>query len=273
MTIKKGGSAVKISLIQFPIVPGNRQANFSQVRCRVQRAAADGADLAVLPELWDLSFYPSDVYDRADEGGRQAQDFLQETASSCHIQLIGGSIARRQEGKLYNTTYIVDEEGNLVSSYDKCHLFTPGGEEKVFTPGNHLNTFFLGDLPMASMTCYDLRFGEWARMAALAGAKVLFVPAAWPQPRLEHWQILNRARAIENQFFVAAVNSCGTCGDYRFGGHSLLVDPWGNILAEGGTGGEIVTGDMDLSIIDDIRSRINVFRDRRPELYSLEGKR
>ena len=113
-------------------------------------------------------------------------------ASSCHIQLIGGSIVRRHDGCLYNTTYIVDEEVNRVSSYDKCHLFTPGGEEKVFAPGDHLNTFFLGDIPMASITCYDLRFGEWVRMAALAGARILFVPAAWPHPRLAHWQILNR---------------------------------------------------------------------------------
>ena len=93
-------------------------------------------------------------------------------------------------------------------------------------------------------------------MAALAGAQILFVPAAWPHPRLAHWQILNRARAIENQFFVVAVNSCGTCGDYRFCGHSMIIDPWGEVL-----------------VIKDIRSRINVFRDRRPELYHLEGKR
>ena len=108
--------------------------------------------------------------------------------------------------------------------------------------------------------------------AALAGAKILFVPAAWPHPRLAHWQILNRARAIENQLFVVAVNSCGTCGDYHFCGHSMIIDPWGEVLAEGGDGEVVVTGEIDLSVIDDIRSRINVFRDRRPELYRLEGK-
>lgn len=178
---------MKISLIQFPIVTGDRLANFAQVRSHVHTAAAAGSDLAVLPELWDLSFYPPDVFDLADEGGRQGREFLQDLAASCHIQLVGGSLVRRQQGKLYNTTYIIDEEGNLVSSYDKCHLFTPGGEEKVFTPGDRLNTFFLGDVPMASITCYDLRFGEWVRMAALAGAKILFVPAAWPHPRLAHW--------------------------------------------------------------------------------------
>ena len=106
-------------------------------------------------------------------------------------------------------------------------------------------------------------------MAALAGAKVLFVPAAWPEARLEHWQLLNRARAIENQFFVAAVNSCGFCGSLKFGGHSLLVDPQGNVLVEGGSDDAVLTETIDLSVVDDIRSRINVFRDRRPELYHL----
>ena len=106
-----------------------------------------------------------------------------------------------------------------------------------------------------------------------AGAQILFVRPPRPHPRLAHWQILNRARAIENQFFVVAVNSCGTCGDYRFCGHSMIIDPWGEVLAQGGDGEEIVTGEIDLSVIKDIRSRINVFRDRRPELYHLEGKR
>ena len=93
---------MKISLIQFPIVPGDRQANFDQVRRRVQQAARAGSDMAVLPELWDLSFYPPDVYDLADEEGRQAQAFLQDLASSCHIQLIGGSIVRRHDGRQYD---------------------------------------------------------------------------------------------------------------------------------------------------------------------------
>ena len=122
---------------------------------------------------------------------------------------------------------------------------------------------------MASIICYDVRFSEWVRMAALAGAKVLFVPAAWPEERLEHWRLLNRARAIENQFFVAAVNSCGTCGRLTFGGHSLLADPQGNVLIEGGSDDAVLTETIDLSVVDDIRSRINVFRDRRPELYHL----
>ena len=258
---------MRISLVQFSIVPGDREANFEQVRRHVQAAAADGADIAVLSELWDVSFYPPDVFEKADEEGAQARAFLQDLAKACNVHIVGGSIARRHEGKLYNTTYIIRRDGTLVSSYDKCHLFTPGKEDKAFTAGKELNVFSLDGVTMASIICYDVRFGEWVRMAALAGAKVLFVPAAWPEVRLEHWRLLNRARAIENQLFVAAVNSCGVCGSLQFGGHSLLADPQGKVLIEGGGVDAVLTETIDLSVVDDIRSRINVFRDRRPELY------
>ena len=95
----------------------------------------------------------------------------------------------------------------------------------MFTPGDHLNVFELDGIKMASITCYDIRFGEWVRMAALAGAQILFVPAAWAEQRRQHWLILNQARAIENQFYVVAVNSCGTTDTVRFGGSSLIADP------------------------------------------------
>lgn len=260
---------MRISLIQFSIAPSDRDANVERVRRHVQAAAADGADIAVLPELWDTSFYPADVREKADENGALAQAFLQDLAKSCNVHIVGGSIARRHEGNLYNTTYVIRRDGTLVSSYDKCHLFTPDKEDRVFTAGKELNVFSLDGVTMASVICYDIRFGEWVRMAALAGAKVLFVPAAWPDARIEHWKLLNRARAVENQFFVAAVNSCGSCGRLQFGGHSLLADPQGQVLNEGSGDDAILTEDIDTAVVDDIRSRINVFRDRRPELYHL----
>ena len=106
-------------------------------------------------------------------------------------------------------------------------------------------------------------------MAALAGAQILFVPAAWPNPRLGHWQILNQARAIENQMFVVAVNSCGKAGEYQFCGGSMIIDPWGKVLSQADGREQIITSDVDLSVIEGIRQSINVFRDRRPELYHL----
>lgn len=213
---------MRISLIQFSIVPGNREANFEQARRHVQVAAADGADIAVLSELWDTSFYPSDVREKADEEGLLAQAFLQDLAKSCNIHIVGGSIARRHEGNLYNTTYVVRRDGSLVSSYDKCHLFTPGKEDKAFTAGKELNVFSLDGVTMASIICYDVRFGEWVRMAALAGAKILFVPAAWPEARLEHWQLLNRARLLKISFSLPLLTAAASAAALN----SVVIHCW-----------------------------------------------
>lgn len=260
---------MKVAAIQSALVLGEVEQNYALAAEGIEKAAAEGTDIVVLSELWNTSFYPENVYDLADDDGKRSQAFLSAAARKYHVNIVGGSVASVRQGRLYNTTYVVDRQGQVAGTYDKVHLFTPGKEDAVFTAGDRLNVFELDGVKMASIICYDLRFGEWVRMAALAGAKVLFVPAAWPKLRREHWQILNQARAIENQFFVVAVNSCGLAGDTPFGGTSMLIDPWGKILAQAGAEPAIIQGDLDLSVIDGIRSTINVFRDRRPELYHL----
>jgi omega-amidase len=115
--------------------------------------------------------------------------------------------------------------------------------------------------------CYDLRFPELFRRYALAGARLILVPAEWPHPRRAHWQTLLRARAIENQCFVAACNRVGITGNSTFFGASAVIDPWGEALVEGGETELILTATIDLSLVDTVRKRIPVFEDRRPELY------
>lgn len=260
---------MKITAVQPALVLGDVEQNYELIEAQIRRAAAQKADCIVLPELWNTSFYPSDVRDLADVDGARTKSFLSDLALSLGVHIIGGSVANWRNGKLYNTTFVVNRSGTVAGVYDKVHLFTPGGEDKAFTAGDHLNVFSLDGITMATVICYDVRFAEWTRMAALAGAQVLVVPAAWPDIRIDHWQILNRARAIENQLFVVAVNSCGTAGDMVFGGHSLLIDPWGKVLAEGGPSAEQITADIDVAVVETIRRNIPVFHDRRPELYTL----
>jgi predicted amidohydrolase len=233
------------------------------------KAAKENADIIVLPEMWNISFYPDNVRQLADTEGVRTKAFLSRLAKKLQVNIVGGSVADYREGNVYNTTYIVNREGELVASYDKAHLFTPGKEDTVFTPGDRINAFMLDDIPMASIICYDLRFCEWVRMAALTGAQMIFVPAAWPNPRCSHWQILNRARAIENQCFVTAVNSCGDAGHLHFSGHSMIIDPWGEVLAQGQDTAQIITADVDFSDVAKIRNKINAFKDRRPCIYDL----
>lgn len=261
---------MKIAAIQIHSVLGGVDENYASVDKAMKDAVHQGAELLVLPEMWNTAFYPSNVKAMADIKGQRTQQFLSAFAEHYGVAIVGGSVATRQKDGLYNTTYVVDHKGQVVSEYNKVHLFSLGKEGDFFRPGNKANVFTLNNTPMASLICYDIRFPEWARTAALAGAQVLFVPAAWPRERLAHWRVLNTARAIENQCFVVAVNACGPTGEYTFAGHSLVIDPLGNILAEAGESDEILCIDMDVTAAQRVRESMHIFADRRPALYTKD---
>ena len=143
------------------------------------------------------------------------------------------------------------------------------GEDEYFAAGDHLCRFALDEVPCAIIICYDIRFPELTRKLALAGCDVLFVVSQWPDLRADHLRTLIRARAIENQMFAVLCNSCGASEGTQYAGESAIVDPWGKVLAEAGGSESIITHDLDLSIVDGIRESINVFRDRRSDLYQL----
>ena len=143
------------------------------------------------------------------------------------------------------------------------------GEHEHYAAGDHLTTFSLDGHKCGLLICYDLRFPELFRTLALQGVELLLLPAQWPAARRYHWETLTAARAIENQLFLAACNSCGTAGETVFGGASRILGPRGELLAAAGAGEEIVTAALDFSVLAEVRNSINVFHDRRPELYRL----
>jgi predicted amidohydrolase len=152
--------------------------------------------------------------------------------------------------------------------YRKIHLFTLFDEDKWLQPGS---APLMMDLPWGTTAlaiCYDLRFPELFRHYAANGTKMIVVPAEWPLVRLEHWRALLVARAIENQCYIVATNTAGEIGDTVFAGHSMIVDPWGKIVIEGGEDPMLLTAEIDLDMVDEVRAQIPVMRDRRPELYS-----
>ena len=125
------------------------------------------------------------------------------------MNIVGGSVLVKEGNCYYNRAYVVNRSGQVTAEYDKVHGFSPAGEQKMFTGGNHTVHFLLDDIPCSMAICYDIRFPEFIRREALEGAKLFFVPAAWPLRRIEHWKILNQARAIENEMVVLAVNQAG----------------------------------------------------------------
>ena len=259
---------MRISCVQMDVRLGKPEENLAHVKALAARAAEGGADVIVLPETWNVGFFPREgLREMADPEGAGVRRELGALAKELGVSLVAGSAATLREGKVFNTAYVFDRSGECVGRYDKTHLFSPMGEHEYFTPGGGLCVFALDGVKCGLILCYDIRFPELTRSLALQGIDVLFVPAQWPAVRLEHWRTLTRARAIENQIFLACCNGCGTAGDTVYGGNSAVYDPWGTVLAAAGESEEIIRADCDLSVIGEIRNSMHVFKDRRPELY------
>lgn len=258
-----------IALIQADIEIGNVQANMDNMLAMMEKAAAANhkPDVIVLPEMWNTGYALDRIQELADPMGQETSSMLSEFARKHRIQVVGGSVAERIEDRIYNSMYVFNRNGEQIAKYSKIHLFRLMDEEKFLQAGQHTVTFDLEEMKAGASICYDIRFPELSRTLALGGAQVLFVPAEWPHPRLHHWRTLLIARAIENQMYVVACNRVGTSGETDFFGHSLIIDPWGEIIAEGDERETIVTGMLDCKLTDEVRGRIPVFEDRRPHLY------
>ncbi|MEO0562062.1 MAG: nitrilase-related carbon-nitrogen hydrolase [Chloroflexota bacterium] len=192
---------------------------------------------------------------------------LSEMAGQGKISILG-SIFEKRGDKVANGAAFYAANGRLMGVYRKIHLFRLFDEDRYLQEGGSALTMDLPWGPTSVAICYDLRFPELFRRYADEGSKLILLVAEWPTVRIEHWRTLIQARAIENQVFVAAVNSTGTTGDKEFGGHSMIVDPFGKIIVEAGDEPFLVTGEIDLDRVDEARRAMPVMKDRRPELYN-----
>jgi len=259
---------VKISCIQMNVRAGQPEENFSRAEALIRKAAKRKPDVILLPELWNTGFAPGKIdSDLADEEGVRTKSLIGALAKEYGVNIVAGSVLSRRNGALYNTAYVFDRAGNCIAEYDKTHLFSPAGEDEVYAAGNKIVTFPLDGVTCGVMICYDLRFPELARVMALSGAKVLFIPAEWPRQRTRQMLMLLRARAIENQLFAALCNGCGNAFGTQFGGNSAIVDPLGNVLAKAGHRERMITAEIDFSAQERIRQDLPVFLDRKPALY------
>ncbi|MCM3783956.1 carbon-nitrogen family hydrolase [Neobacillus mesonae] len=264
------GEALKLALIQSDITVGDTEANRKRMQDSIRKTMQEHPEVSViiLPEMWNTGYALTEIHELASEEGAIEREWLSEYAAAYKVNIVAGSIAEKKEGKIYNSMYVFNKLGEQIARYAKLHLFRLMDEEKYLAAGDEPVTFTLDEKWFCGASiCYDIRFPELARTMALDGAKVLFVPAEWPHPRLHHWRTLLMARAIENQMYVVSCNRVGTSGDTAFFGHSMIIDPWGEIVAEGGEGEEILVGSINPALVDDVRARIPVFEDRRPGVY------
>jgi predicted amidohydrolase len=262
--------ALKIALAQMAVRPGELAWNEAQARRLAARAAEDGADLLLLPELWHSGYDLERAGEYATPLDEGAFGLMADMARQHGLYVAGTSLEAAAEGRPANTATLYTPQGARAGAYRKVHLWAPLGETDYLAAGKTLPAFQLPWGRVALAICYDLRFPEQWRCYADAGADLVLIPAAWPSRRVEHWRLLLRARAVENQFCVAGCNRAGggtDAGQDRFGGYSSAVDPWGRVVAEGGPDPDLVMTRLDLDEVARARRLFPFLADRRPEVY------
>ncbi|RLD93315.1 MAG: carbon-nitrogen family hydrolase [Aquificota bacterium] len=251
---------VTAALIQMEIRKGEPGLNLAKALTLLEVAHNKRAELVVLPEMWLTDFVLKDPQPHLSWSAK-ALEHLQTVAKEKDLVIVAGSMMEEEEGKIYNTSYVIAKDG-IRAKYRKAYLFEPMGELRVFSPGNKALAVdtHLGKLGV--IICYDLRFPELTRPLPFQGVEILCVPAQWPVQRVAHWEILLKARAVENQFFVLGCNRWGKAGPYNFPGHSLILDPLGQILAAAHREG-IALATLEKKTMDEYRSQIPSLRDSR----------
>jgi predicted amidohydrolase len=254
---------LRVSLLQLHI-DASESASDRIVRVASLVAQQHGADLVVLPELWvPGAFAYSGFEQSADDLRGVAVSEIAAAATSIGAYVAAGTFIERDHGQLHNTAVVLSPTGQVVHTYRKMHLFGfDRGEAAMLTAGSDHSVGAIDDVRVGVTTCYDLRFPELYRLFVDQGAEMFVIPTGWPAARLDHWQVLTRARAIENQVFLLGCSQVGTQEGVELGGHSVVIDPWGRVLAEGGTGEEVITVELDLALVAKTRSEFPVLRDR-----------
>lgn len=266
---------MKLALAQLPIEAGDVEGNRHRAEAAIERAASEGADLVSLPEIFNIGYFAFDLYERfAEPLHGETLTRLADAAAEYGIGVIAGSIvedlgatdsaATPADSGLANTTVFFDRDGNRRGVYRKRHLFGyDSAEADLLVPGERETVVEFEGFSVGLTTCYDLRFPEQFRRLTEQGATLTVVPSAWPYPRLEHWKTLSRARAIENQAYVATVNGAGTFDDATLLGRSTVYDPWGTTLASSDDESRLITATIDSDVVERVRAEFPAWRDRR----------
>ncbi|MER6464639.1 carbon-nitrogen family hydrolase [Streptomyces sp. NPDC001288] len=255
---------MRASLIQIDV---NENESLEARRRRVTALVREqaGADLVVLPELWTTGAFAYEEFaTEAEPLEGPTFEAMARAAGDAGVWLHAGSIPERDpEGPLYNTALVFSPTGELAAAYRKIHRFGfDKGEAVLMGAGQDLVTVRLPETTLGVATCYDLRFPELFRALVDAGAETMVVSAGWPERRRAHWTLLAKARAVENQAFVLACGTAGTHAGVPQAGHSIVVDPWGEVLAEAGAGEQVLTVDLDPARVAATREQFPALKDR-----------
>ena len=237
---------MKIASIQLAVVEDDKEAAIQKASDAVLRCK--GADLVILPEIWNVGFMSFDAYlPQAEPRDGPTLNAVRKAAAKIGAHVHAGSLVEKDGNRYFNASYLISPAGEILASYRKIHLFGYHSREtEILTPGDAVTVCQtpLGCLGLA--TCFDLRFPELFRRMVEQGAEMFLVCSAWPQPRVDPWRLFNRVRAMENQCFLVSANSAGSNRGATFAGHSMIVGPWGEIVAEAGEEETVIREEIDI---------------------------
>ncbi|MEU8618196.1 carbon-nitrogen family hydrolase [Streptomyces sp. NPDC048623] len=255
---------MRASLLQIAVDSDESVENRRERVAALVRAERGAADLVVLPELWPMGAFAYEAFAAEAEPLKgPTYEAMSAAARDAGVWLHAGSIVEAAAGALYNTSLVFSPDGELAASYRKIHRFGfDKGEAVLMAAGEDLVTVDLPRLTAGVATCYDLRFPELFRGLVDAGAQAFVIPAGWPARRRAHWTLLTQARAVENQAYVLACGTAGTHAGVEQAGHSIVVDPWGEVLAEAGPGEEILRVEIDPAKVTETREQFPALKDR-----------
>ncbi len=253
---------MRIASIQLKVIEGSKEESLEHASQMVRQCR--GADLILLPELWNIGFMSFDRYrEEAETQEGPTLTLLRSLAKELSCHLFTGSLVEKRGNQFCNSSFLLNPKGEVLGIYQKIHLFTYRSKEaEILTPGTSLTVIptEFGNFGLA--TCYDLRFPELFRKMLNQEAEFFMIASAWPASRLEHWLLLNRTRALENLSFLISSNCVGINRGTLFAGHSLMVDPMGEILAGSGDQECVVWGEVNREVVLRARAEFPALRDR-----------
>lgn len=264
---------MKIACIQMPVTPDKSQ-NLKTAKEMIE--SLHDVDLVVLPEMFICPYKTSCFPEYAESQDGDAVKYLSQIAGDHSIYLVAGSIPENEDGKIYNSSFVFDRNGHQIAKHRKVHLFDIDikdgqyfKESDTLSAGNQATVFNTEFGKMGLCICYDIRFPEFIRSMSDQGIKMLIVPAAFNMttgPR--HWELLFRSRAMDYQIYtIGCAPARNADASYQSWGHSIICDPWGNILVQAEEKPAIIEADLDLDVIDSLHEQLPVLRQRRRDLY------
>ncbi|HCU24574.1 MAG TPA: carbon-nitrogen hydrolase [Deltaproteobacteria bacterium] len=259
----QGIKRIRLHLVQFPSVLGSPLATLERLQKRLQNFRPRPGDWVLFPEMWPSGFSLENK-ERLRRENSLCRAWLRAFARRYRCYL-SGSMLEMKNKRAFNTAYVFGPEGKRLASYQKIHLFEYGGEHRYFSAGTRPTVFSTPWGKIGLAICYDLRFPELFRILSRRGARLMLVPSAWPQERIDHFLSLLKARAIENLCFVAGINKVGPGlhqSAVTYGGHSAVFGPWGEKFGELGKRNGLLSVTLDLSEVERVRSRYPFLRSR-----------